>query len=222
MKSNEHLRRDVSESLKWEPLLHGAEIGVNAEGGVITLTGHVDSYAKKLAAERAAKSVNGVRGLAEEIEVRLATANRLSDTEIAEAAVNALRWASSIPDKRITLSVENGWVKLEGDVEWQYQKDEARSEIEGIAGVIGITNLIEVQPEINPTDIKDKIQRAFERTATIDSTNVKIEVDGSYVTLKGTVSSWAELEDAENVAWSAPGVSKVNVEITVAEEEPVV
>jgi osmotically-inducible protein OsmY len=221
MKSNEHLRRDVSESLKWEPLLHEAEIGVNAEGGVITLTGHVDSYAKKLAAERAAKSVNGVRGLAEEIEVRLSTANRLSDTEIAEAAVNALKWASSIPDKRITLSVENGWVKLEGDVEWQYQKDEARIEIEGIAGVIGITNLIEVQPEINPSDIKDKIQRAFERTATIDSSNVKIEVDGSFVTLKGTVSSWAELEDAENVAWSAPGVSKVNVEITVAEEEPI-
>jgi len=221
MKSNEHLRHDVTEALKWEPLLHGAEIGVSAEDGVITLTGHVDSYTKKLAAERATKSVKGVRALAEEIEVRIVRENSLSDTEIAEAAANALLWCASVPDKRITVSVENGLVKLEGDVEWQFQKEEAQQEIEHIAGVIGITNLISVEPELNPTDIKEKIERAFQRTATIDSTKLEIDVNGSFVTLKGTVRSWAEREDAENAAWAAPGVSKVKVDLTVNEEEMV-
>lgn len=216
MKSNEHLQRDVMEALTWEPLLNAAEIGVTAEEGVITLTGHVDSYPKKLAAERAAKSVNGVRALAEEIEVRIGNGSRMSDTAIAEAAVNALKWCTSVPDKRITVSVENGWVKLEGDVEWQFQKDEARREVEDITGISGITNLISVRPLIKPTEIKDKIQRAFQRSATIDSSNVMVDVNGSLVTLKGTVHSWTERQEAENAAWSAPGVAKVNDQLVVA------
>ena|ERR1700733_2041713 len=219
MKSNENLQRDVMEALKWDPILNTAEIGVSASDGVITLTGRVDSYTKKIAAERAAKSVHGVRALAEEIEVRRGNNNTFSDTELAEAAVKALEWCTAVPDERLTLSVENGWIKLEGDIEWQFQKDRAQSEIEDIVGVNGITNLISIKPELDPTDIEYKIQRAFQRSATIDSSSVVIDVNGSLVTLKGTVRSWAERKDAENAAWSAPGVAKVNDEIMVTEEE---
>jgi len=223
MKSNEQLQRDVMDAVKWEPLLNGAstqraEIGVTADGGVVTLTGHVNSYAAKLSAERAAKGVNGVRAVAEELEVRLDGKNLKTDTELAAAAVNALRWNTSVPDDRITLSVENGWVKLEGDVEWQFQKDEARHEIEDIAGVKGISNLIGVKPVLKPTEIKGKIERAFQRSATIDASNVSVDVNGSLVTLKGTVHSWAERDDAEDAAWAAPGVAKVNDQLTVLEE----
>ncbi|MFI5202504.1 MAG: BON domain-containing protein, partial [Candidatus Kapaibacterium sp.] len=158
MKSNEQLQRDVMDAVKWEPLLNGAstlraDIGVTADNGVVTLTGHVNSYAAKLAAERAAKSVNGVRAVAEELEVKLDGKNVKTDTEIARAAVDALRWCTSVPDERLTLSVENGWVKLEGDVEWQFQKDEARREIEDLTGVKGITNLITVKPMLKPVEI---------------------------------------------------------------------
>jgi len=224
MKSNEQLRRDVMDALKWEPLLNGstsaskAEIGVAADNGVITLTGKVNSYPKKLAAERAAKSVLGVRAVAEELEVHLDITNRISDTEIAAAAINALKWCNSVPDKRLTVGVENGWVKLEGDVEWQFQKDEAQKEIEDLNGVTGVTNLITVQPVIRATEIKDKIQRALLRSATVDSSNVVVDVNGSLVTLKGTVRSWAEREDAENAAWAAPGVAKVTDELLVEDE----
>ncbi len=218
MKTNQQLQRDVVDALKWEPLLNGAELGVTARDGVITLTGHVDNYPKKLAAERAAKSVHGVRAVAEEIDVKLGAEDRVTDSEIASIAINALKWCNSVPDERITISVENGWVKLEGDVEWQFQKDEARHEIEDINGVKGVTNLIMVQPELEPVEIKDKIQRALQRSATVDASNVVVDVNGSLVTLKGTVRSWAEREDAENAAWAAPGVAKVNDQILVSEE----
>lgn len=226
MKSNDQIRRDVMDALKWEPLLNGitgsaADIGVNAENGVITLTGRVDSYPAKLAAERAAKSVHGVRALAEELEVQLDGKNLKSDTAMAQAAVDALRWCTAVPDERITVSVENGWVKLEGDVEWQFQRDEARREIEDIAGVKGVTNLITIKPILKPVDVKDKIQKAFQRSATVDASNISVDVNGSLVTLKGTVHSWSERDDAENAAWAAPGVSKVNDQITVSEVEEV-
>ncbi len=214
------------DSLRWEPLLNGssgqkADLGVTAENGVVTLTGHVDSYPAKLAAERAAKSINGVRAVAEEIEVRLDHKNMKTDTEIAQAAVDALRWCTAVPDDRITVSVENGWVKLEGDVEWQFQKDEARKEVEDLAGVKGISNLVTVKPILKPVQIKDKIKQAFQRSATINAGNVSVDVNGSLVTLKGTVHSWAERDEAENAAWAAPGVSKVNDQITVEEMESV-
>ncbi len=224
MKSNEQLERDVRDALKWEPLLNGAvstnraEIGVTAEKGIITLTGRVDSYPKKLAAERAAKSVRGVRAVAEEIEVHLDGVALRNDTDIAEAAVNALQWCNSVPDKRITVSVENGWITLEGDVEWQFQKDEARREVEDIVGVKGVRNLLSIQPVLKPVEIQDQIQRALQRSATVDSSNVVVDVNGSLVTLKGTVRSWAEREDAENAAWAAPGVAKVSDQLLVSEE----
>ena len=223
MKSNEQLRHDVLEALNWEPLLNGmestkAEIGVAADNGVITLTGKVNSYPKKLAAERAAKSVQGIRAVAEELVIHLDKENTRSDTEIATAAINALKWCNSVPDKRITVKVEDGWVKLEGDVEWQFQKDEAQKEIEDLNGVQGVTNLITIRPQIKANDIQDKIKRALQRSATVDSSNVVVDVNGSLVTLRGTVRSWAEREDAENAAWAAPGVSKVTDELFVEEE----
>src|SRR5581483_2424473 len=217
MKSNQQLQRDVMDALKWEPLLNKAEIGVTVDHGVVTLTGRVDSYPGKLAAERAAKGVNGVRALAEELQIKLDGNNVRTDTEIAQAAADALKWCTAIPDDRITVSVENGWVKLEGDVEWQFQKDEARREVEDIMGVKGVTNFVTVKPVLKPIDIKDKIQQAFQRSATVDASNISVDVNGSLVTLKGTVHSWAERDDAESAAWAAPGVAKVNDQLTVEE-----
>ena len=225
MKTNEQLQRDVIEALKWEPVLgmslSATDIGVAVRDGVVTLTGSVNSYPKKLAAERAAKKVAGVKGVAEEIEVSLDGINKRNDTEIAQAAVNALRWCSTVPDDKIKVSVENGWLKLEGEVEWDYQKTEARREGEDLTGVKGVTNLISLKPQAKPAEIKDKIRRAFERSATVDSGNIAIDVNGSIVTLRGPVRSWAEREDAETAAWAAPGVSQVRDELRVAELEEV-
>ena len=173
MKSDERLQHDVMQAVKSEPLLMGlsstlhAEVGVTASKGVITLTGHVDSYPKKMAVEHAAKSVPGVRAIAEEIEVPLDRTNRRSDTEIARAAVHALRQCDAVPDDRITISVENGCVKLEGNVEWQFEKDEARREIEDLDGVMKISNLITVQPDLKSIEIKGKIQRALQRAVSV-------------------------------------------------------
>ncbi|MDP4198602.1 MAG: BON domain-containing protein [Bacteroidota bacterium] len=221
MKTNEQLQRDVMEALKWEPVLNATDIGVAARDGVITLTGTVDSYPKKLAAERAAKNVAGVKAVAEEVVVHIDGNNRRTDTEIAEAAVNALRWCNTVPDEKIKVSVENGWVKLEGEVEWDYQKTEARREVEDLTGVKGVTNLISLSPQLKPSEIKNKIRRAFERSATVDSGNIAIDVNGSIVTLRGPVRSWAEREDAENAAWAAPGVSQVKDELRVESLETI-
>gem|GEM_PF-64684 len=221
MKTNEQLQRDVMDALRWEPLLNASDIGVTARDGVITLTGYVDSYPKKLAAERVAKNVAGVKAVAEEIDVHLQTSNQKTDTEIAEEAVHALRWCSNVPDDRIQVSVENGWVKLEGEVEWEYQKSEARHELEDLIGVRGISNFIMVKPRVKPADVKDKIRRAFERSATVDANKIAIDVNGSIVTLRGPVRSWAEREDAESAAWSAPGVTQVKDELRVGELEEI-
>jgi osmotically-inducible protein OsmY len=169
MKTNERLQQEVMEALSHEPLLCGAssilceELGVSAKDGVITLTGFVDSFPKKLAAERAVKSVRGVRGLAAEIEVQPNKENIRSDSEIAEEAVMALHWCDSVPDDQITVSVENGWVKLEGDVEWEFEKEEARREIEALDGVRVITNLINIQPELNRLEITSYFQQILQR-----------------------------------------------------------
>lgn len=213
------------EALKWEPLLgasmNATDIGVAARSGVITLTGSVDTYPKKLAAERATKNVAGVKAVAEEIDVHIDGTNRRNDTEIAEAAVNALRWCNTVPDDRIKVSVENGWLKLEGEVEWDFQKTEARREVEDLTGVKGVTNLISLKPQVKPAEIKDKIRRAFERSATVDSSHIAIDVNGSIVTLRGPVRSWAEREDAENAAWAAPGVAQVRDELRIEALEEV-
>lgn len=221
MRTNEQLQRDVMDALEWEPILNASDIGVAARDGVITLTGTVDSYPKKMAADRVAKNVFGVRAVAEEISVKPWGSNLKTDTEIAAAAVNALKWCDSVPDYKIKVSVGNGWVELEGEVPWQYQKDEALREVADISGVKGVTNMIRLKPAVKPADIKDKIHRAFERSATVDSSQIGIDVNGSIVRLHGKVRSWAEREDAEDAAWAAPGVTMVEDDLRIGEREEV-
>ena len=221
MKTNDELQKDVMAEIKWEPQLHNVhtQIGVSAHDGVITLSGIVDTYSKKLAAERAAQRVHGVKVVACDIEVKAGKLGKKTDTEIAEAVRNALRWNTAVNEDKIEVKVDNGWVYLDGEVEWKYQKTTAQSSVENLAGVRGVTNNISIKPSaIDTKDIKSKIAAAFHRHATLDSNAIRLEASGSKVTLKGTVISWAEKEEAERVAWSSPGVLTVDNQIEIDTE----
>lgn len=218
MKSDMQIQSDVIAQLKWEPSLNAAEIGVAVKNGIVTLSGMVDSYAKKVAAEDAAKKITGVKAIADDIQVGVSPSFRKTDTEIAEAVVSALKWSTTIPDENIKVRVDDGVVSLDGEVEWNYQRSAAQSAIEKLAGIRRINNYIEIKPAVKANDIKQKITSAFVRSATIDSGKIMVETDGGKITLNGTVRSFAEREDAENAAWSAPGVISV-VNNLVMEEE---
>lgn len=217
MKTNLALQKDVQDEIRWEPMLNAAEIGVIAKDGVITLTGTVDSYSKKLAAERAVKRVTGVKAVAEDIEVKLGTSNVRNDSEIAQAALNALKWNTIIPDEHLRLKVENGWVYLEGQLDWQFQKDAARTCVQDLTGVKGISNNITVKPRVNVAIVKENIKKALERNAAIEADGIRVETFNNKVILKGTVHTWKEREEAETAAWSAPGVISVEDELLVAD-----
>ena len=221
MKSDYQIQKDVMEELKWQAFLKASEIGVAVKNGVVTLSGNVDSYSKKLAAENAAKKIAGVKAVAEDIEVGISPIYRRTDAEIAEAVLDALKWHTAVQEEKIKIKVEDGNVKLEGEVEWEYQRAMAKTAIENLAGVRFVINLITVKPKISPTDIQEKIIAAFHRSATVDSSKIRAEVEGTKVTLRGTVRSIAEKEDAENAAWFAPGVMSVvnKIEIEVPEYE---
>jgi osmotically-inducible protein OsmY len=218
MKTDLEIQKDVQLELKWQPFLKSSEIGVSVKDGIVTLTGEVDTYSKKVSAENATKKVEGVTAVVQNIEVKLHVSGKKSDLEIAEAVRNNLRWSSTVPYENLKEVVENGWVTLEGETEWEYQKRSAENLVENLSGVVGVINNIKVSPKLNPTEIKQKIHAAFVRSATIDSEKINIEVNGSKVTLKGKVRSMAEKKDAETAAWLAPGVLNVDNRITIDTE----
>jgi osmotically-inducible protein OsmY len=209
MKHDTDLRRDVVDELDWEPSIDAAEIGVTAHDGVVTLSGHVKSYSEKLTAQRAAERVSGVRAIANDIGVRLPGHHERTDSDIAEAAVNALSWKTLVPQKRIKVSVSKGWITLEGEVDWQYQKDAAFEAVRFLSGVRGVTNLVCVKPQVSATEIKSRIEAAFRRSAELDAQKVRVETREGKVTLRGNVHSWSERQEAERTAWAAPGVTQV-------------
>jgi len=219
MKSEMEIQKDVIEQLKWEPFLNAAQIGVAVKNGIVTLSGQVDAYSKKILAEKTTKKVAGVKAIAEDIQVGISPVYKKTDTEIAEAVVNALKWHTMIPDEKIKVSVEDGNVKLEGDVEWEYQRNQAKTAIENLTGVRFVTNLVAVKPKITPYELQQKINSSFQRSANIDSARITAEVLGSKVTLRGKVRSFSEKEDAENAVWSAPGVVSVENKLLIEEPE---
>lgn len=214
MKTNAELQRDVQEAIKWEPLLHAAEIGVIVSDGIVTLTGTVDSYAKKMEAERAAKKVAGVKAIAENIDVKFPSSFSKTDAEVAEEVVGALKAAYNVPDDRVKVQVEDGWVTLEGDVPWYYQKEAAESAVKYLTGVKNVKNNIQVKSKLHDALEKKNIQRALNRSA-INDENIEVEVSGTTVTLDGTVDSWYQREEAGRIAWKTPGVQNVKNNLVV-------
>ena len=212
-RTDEEIQRDVLSELKWDARIQPNEIGVSVKDGIVTLTGWVDSYLKKWTAEDVAHRVNGVKAVANDLELKLATER--TDADIAAAAIHAIEWDAFVPSDKVQVTVSKGWITLRGEVEWQYQKEDAERVVRRLAGVKGVTNLITVKPRTTAPDLKRKIEDALVRNAEIDADRITVEVQGSKAILKGIVKSWAEKEEAERVAWSAPGILSVDNRITI-------
>ena len=216
MRSDIDIKRDVEAELRWNPDIDATDIAVAVKNGVVTLSGFVRSYAQKFEAEQTAKRVNGVAAVANDIEVRLPVFNQRPDPEIARDAVEEIQKNLPYSSDHIRVVVRDGWVTLEGSVEWNYQRERAEQVVRRVRGVKGVTNLMALQPRVPPVEVKHKIEEAFRRSAELDANRVTVETEGGTVTLRGTVRSWAERQEAERVAWATPGVVRVNNLITIS------
>lgn len=216
IKTDTQLQKDVIEELRWDPAVGSAEVGVAAKFGVVTLSGQVDSFAKKYAATRAAERVAGVRAVAEALKVVLPSSHVRTDTDLAHSVVSALRWDVQVPDESVKARIEDGWVTLEGELEWQYQINAAERAVRNLTGVRGVSNQILLKTRALAPDVKHRIESALKRHAELDSKQIQVEVLNGRVTLTGKVRSWAERQEAELAAWSAPGVTKVDDELFVS------
>jgi len=215
MTTDRDLQQAVLDALGWEPSIVAAHIGVTAQGGVVTLTGHVDSYVEKWEAEKAALRVKGVRAVAEELEVRLAIDSQRSDDDIAAAAIERLAWDTSIPANAIGVQVENGWVTLTGEVGWYYQKEAAASAVRPLRGVIAVSNQVTIRPQVNVTNLSDDIMHALHRSWFFDPNTISVSAEKGAIRLSGSVHSWPERQVAAEIAWGAPGATAVTNDLTV-------
>jgi osmotically-inducible protein OsmY len=215
MKTDDDIKRDVEEELRWDPDIDSTYIAVAVKDGIVTLTGYVPSYAQKFQAETDAKRVAGVMGVANDIEVRVPALDERPDPEIVRDAVNALKNQLPFSSQNLKVVAHDGWITLEGEAEWNYQRERAEEAVRWVKGVKGVINSIQVKPKVTPVDIKKKIEEAFKRNAEIDANQIEVETHDGEVVLKGTVHSWFEREEAERAAWSAPGVKKVEDQITI-------
>lgn len=213
--TDKELKQHVQSALDWEPSLDASDIGVSVDEGVATLRGTVGSYIEKLTAERVATHVYGIKGVANDLTVHLPTGYERSDTDIAQVAVAALGWNTLVPKDRVTVTVANGWIALNGTLDWQYQKDAAARAVRDLTGVKGVINNIRLQPSVKTTDVRDKIEEAFKRSAEIDARRISVTSEAGKVVLRGNVHSWAERQEAERAAWAAPGVIQVEDHLAV-------
>jgi osmotically-inducible protein OsmY len=213
---DKELRLDILEELDLEPSIDAADIGVAVDGNVVTLTGHVRSFSDKVTVREIVERIPGVRAIADEIEVRPIGAHITADDEIAKRIVNTLKWNSSVPEEKITITVTKGWVTLEGDVEWHYQSTATEQAVRRLVGVTGVNNRIKITPAVKPADVSDRIRKALQRDADLDASEIRVNVTGGRVTLEGKVRYLGERRSAERAAWSAPGVTEVIDHLTVA------
>ncbi|TIP02882.1 MAG: BON domain-containing protein [Mesorhizobium sp.] len=214
--SDSILKQDIIDELDFEPSIDAADIGVAVDDGIVTLTGHVPTYAQKVKVEDVVRNVKGVKAIAQEMEVRPFGTHKTADDEIAKRAVNTIAWHTSIPGGAVQISVQSGWIKLTGKVEWQYQKSAAEDAVRHLAGVIGVTNQIEIKPLPSTHDIKQRIENALKRNAELEAQEIKVNVLGNgAVRLEGRVHAWSERRAAERAAWSAAGVKTVEDRITI-------
>jgi osmotically-inducible protein OsmY len=216
MKTDSQLKKDVESELEWDPLIDVARVGVVVKDGVVTLSGHLDSYAEKIAAERVAQRVAGVRAVVVELDVRPRAAHQRSDAEIAAAADSALKWHALVPEERVKVMVEKGWITLSGEVDWDYQRQHAVKAVRALTGVLGVTNDMTLKPQVTPANISARIQGALARQAEREAKGIEVIVSGHSVRLKGQVHSLAESTAALGAAWSAPGITSVVNELRVA------
>ena len=215
--SDKQLRQDVIDELDFEPSIDSADIGVAAENGVVTLSGHVPSYVQKLAAERATWRVKGVKAIAQEIQVRFAGAKKTNDDEIAQRALSILAWSSAWPLDAVHVKVQNGWVTLSGELRWNYQREGAEASVRRLSGVVGVSNEITLTPSAFPSDVEQRIRNALKRHAEVEASRIRVAVrDGGTVSIEGDVDNWKERRMVERAAWSTPGVRVVEDHLRIS------